>query len=280
MSTTIETPSPSETLRLTDRYMATAGTVAGSEHVRLHRDNQDGVALAMDGGAITAVVADGCGSGRWSEVGARLGASWLASWSAWFFSVIPEDHPDPTALERARLDVLVTQLTRYLGLVGRSLRPGRLEGTVRDHLLFTFLVAVVRPSRTIVFGIGDGVVRVNGRTTVLDAGPGNAPLYVGYRLLDRSVTGLDPAAIRASVHHAGPTAQLESVIVATDGAAELDARAEEPLPDGRRAGGLAALATDARYVRNPSLLQKRLIVLGALHRRLKDDTSVALVRRR
>ena len=92
----------------------------------------------------------------------------------------------------------------------------------------------------------------SGEVVVIDPGPENAPPYPAYALLG--------AAVEPVIHFVG-TAQ--AIAIATDGAAPI-------------AGELGALADDARFFRNRSLLRKRLTVRAA---ELWDDTTIAIVRR-
>ena len=68
--------------------------------------------------------------------------------------------------------------------------------------------------------------------------------------------------------------------VERDGASELVTRRSVPLADGTTVGGLVPFETEPRYVRNPSLLHKRLVVIGDRHRLLFDDTTLVLIRRK
>mgnify|MGYP001949982463 FL=1 len=126
---------------------------------------------------------------------------------------------------------------------------------VAELFLFTFLVAVVGRRRAAVVGVGDGVVMVDGRVTVLDAGPDNAPPYVAY-----DVVGAAHAAA-PRVHYAGPADAFDSLVIATDGAVDLS---------------LEEFATAPKYRRNTSLVHKRLRVLSR-ERCLADDTTVAAI---
>jgi len=49
-----------------------AASVIGREHARAGRNNQDALSLLAQGEVLAAVVADGCGSGAHSEVGAQI----------------------------------------------------------------------------------------------------------------------------------------------------------------------------------------------------------------
>ncbi len=222
------------------------GRVTGRDHLRAGRDGQDGYALVETVGLAAAVVTDGCSSGGQSELGARLGARWLAALVVRLF-----DAAAPVAFAH----VITRALVAHLRVTARSLSPGRTidAGIVGDALLFGFLVAVVTAKGAIVFGVGDGVVWVDGTATVIDPGPENAPPYPAYALLG--------ATIAPTIHFHGA---CRTVVIATDGAGML-------VPQ------LAALATDPRLFQNRSLLRKRLNVLAkGVH--LWDDTTIAIVR--
>jgi hypothetical protein len=231
-------------------YVVAAGSVTGREHRRAERDGQDGHATVVTDHVVAVVVTDGCGSGRSSEIGARLGAAWIA---ALLTQCFPATDSVAAAAEVTR------ELLVRLEVLARSLDPDGdiVAARVDDALLFTFLVAVVTRDTAIVFGIGDGIVVVDDRVTMLDPGPLNAPPYVAY--------GLFGARIAPCVHFVGPAADVTVLAVATDGLA--------PEPS------IAQLAADPRYARNPSLLRKRIIVLSD-RGTFSDDATLAVVRRR
>lgn len=223
-----------------------AGGLTGQDHLRAGRDGQDGFALVETDRLAAAVVTDGCSSGTQSELGARLGARWLAALVVRHF-----DPGSPVASAHAITQALVA----HLRIAARSLSPERSvdAAIVGDALLFGFLVAVVTAETGIVFGIGDGVVWVDGTATIIDPGPDNAPPYPAYALLG--------ATIAPAIHFTGA---CRTIAIATDGATELVPR-------------LAGLATDPRLFENRSLLRKRLNVL-AKEVHLRDDTTIAIVR--
>ncbi|MCA9591100.1 MAG: protein phosphatase 2C domain-containing protein [Myxococcales bacterium] len=249
---TLSTPAGTE--RAAAEGLWAVGSVTGADHRRALRDGQDGAALLSADGIAVAVVTDGCGSGAHSEVGARLGARWVAQLALDAFAA--SDGP-------ARVHAIATdvddRLARRLGFVARSLSPrGAIDPrVVHDHLLFTYLALVVTSAAVIVFGVGDGVVWVDGRATVLEA-PGDAPDYAAYRLLGQ------PRPPR--VHLAVPRADVRAVAVGTDGLSPLAV-----------APALDALVRDPAFARNPSLLRKRLVVLADAGT-LRDDATLAVFR--
>jgi len=247
-------------------YHVLQGTIIGREHVRLGRNNQDAAAVRRRPDVVAVVVADGCSSGRFSEVGARLGASFLAERLA---ATRPED--------AAGVRGSVAALRDFLRTVAVGVLQGDVDGlsaAVHDHFLFTLLGAVITRTRAIVFGMGDGVYSINGRPTVLDAGPDNAPPYLGYDLLAKTA---DESGV--AVHADMPAAEVRTLLIGTDGLVDLMQRAHEPLASGEPQGGLAQFEIDDGLLKGPLLLQKRLVVLGETNRRLRDDTTVVVVRR-
>jgi serine/threonine protein phosphatase PrpC len=226
--------------------IARTATVIGREHVRLGRNNQDGVfALTRDDLGV-AVVTDGCSSQPFSEVGARLSARVLATLVSRMDSVQLE------ALPIQAMDALTRWLARFV----ESVEGDDVVQVLEAYGLFTVLCAVQRGDQAVVFGSGDGAVVVDGRVTRLSSGEENAPAYLGYRVLGQAVPVV--------VHHLGPARQ---VALCTDG---LDAWVTT---------GASALFDDELVWRNPVQLQRRLNVLQATER-FSDDATLAILSRR
>ncbi|MBL8922250.1 MAG: protein phosphatase 2C domain-containing protein [Myxococcaceae bacterium] len=230
------------------RHHTTARTASliGREHVRLGRNNQDGVFVATRGETTVAVVADGCSSQPFSEVGARLGARSLAVMTAALGHVALAEVPG----------VAFDHLTAWLDRLVTAVEVDDATAVLEQYGLFTVLCAVQRGADAVVFGSGDGAVFVDGQVTRLDSGEDNAPAYVGYRLNGK------PIAPR--VHHLGPATRIA---LATDGVDGWLSRA----PD-----GLRLLLDEPHVWTNPAHLQRRLNVLNETER-FTDDTTLAVL---
>lgn len=241
-------------------FVVVGGSVTGGDHRRAYRDGQDGFARVASPRLSAAIVTDGCSAGRASEVGARLGAAWLAEIVARVF-VEPEAEARPREAARR----VAADLVLRLEWAARSLSAeGAIEpAIVGEMFLFGFLCAVVTPRVATVFGVGDGIAWVDGAATVVDPGPENAPPYPAYALLG--------AEIEPRILHLGPASEVDAVAVATDGAAPLLADDADPR--------FEDVVRDVRVFDNPSLLHKRLVAL-ADRGRFFDDVTVGLVRRR
>jgi hypothetical protein len=235
---------------MTPRFEVAGGTVAGRDHVLLGRNNQDALCWSETPAGLVAVVADGCGSGIHSEVGAQLGARLVTEILRGLGPRLADERPE-AVLDRARLDLLA-QLRVLANAMG-----GSLTQVVSDYLLFTLQGFVVGPHTTFVFGIGDGSVAVNGEICRLVA-PDNAPAYAGYGLL-----GEAPA---FTVHACLPTRDVRSLLVGTDGLDEVP--------------HIAPFWDEDRYFTNPHNVTRRLRQLSRPSQglTLPDDTTLVAAR--
>lgn len=238
-------------MSLRTSFAAAGGSVIGRDHAALGRNNQDAFALLAREDLAIAVVADGCSSGGSSEVGAKLGARWIARALSCSAPVMETPESLACGLGSALAVWLDTQLQ---GLAG----PAR-AAEIADLWLFTFLAAVVTPRHAVVLGIGDGLFAADAQVRALDAGPDNAPPYAAYALLERR---LPP---EVQLHLACAPEDIDALVVATDGLL--------PCPE-----ALPRLAADPALLKNPFVAQRRLSVLSR-ERRLGDDCSVGVLRR-
>src|SRR4051812_15636000 len=120
------------------RFALAAGSVTGRDHRRAERDGQDGHALVVSDDVVAAIVTDGCSSGRTSEIGARIGAAWLATLVAQEFRL--RDPADAVSAVARGLLVRLEVLARSLDARG-DVNASRID----ELLLFGFLAAVVTP---------------------------------------------------------------------------------------------------------------------------------------
>ncbi|GMU62329.1 MAG: hypothetical protein AMXMBFR34_40920 [Myxococcaceae bacterium] len=225
----------------------TAASLIGREHVRTHRNNQDGYAVSQRPGVLVGVVTDGCSSQPNSEVGAQLAARFLANWvtsNATFLSDLP----------LRATEALCAWMYRTAWALNET--PATFTEVLERYFLFTFLCAVRVGGESLVFGLGDGGVLVDERVVRLEAGSDNTPPYAAYRLLsDRRP--------EPQVHFMGRAARLA---ILTDGFDPL--LAKEP-------SRVHALFEGGLW-RNAYTLQRRLNVLGE-GEKLSDDATLVVL---
>jgi hypothetical protein len=269
-------------------FEVVSGSITGRDHVHALRNNQDALAVVETPEHIVAVVCDGCSSGRFSEVGAHLGARLIAQ-------EILRNLPDYSAVgivdrvELARQNVL-NQLRVLVDAMGESRSK-----TVNDYFLFTVVALIIDPDVTLVMSIGDGVFAVNGEFCSIGPFANNAPPYLAYELTGSTLTDQNPDLLRFTYTCFIPTEALSSVMIGTDGVRELADASDRSLPGkSESVGPISQFWQEDRFFKNPFTLGRRLnlinptqpqvrIVDGALQRHeglLPDDTTMVVVRRR
>ncbi len=260
-----------------------AGSVLGRDHALAGRNNQDAWHVWRAPEGILAVVCDGCGSGRWSETGAQVGSRLVVEALRGRLPSLSQEGPE-ALLEAVRLDVL-GQLRGLATALGGSTEA------IGQHLLFTILGAMVTPTLSVVFALGDGVTAVNGEIDTL-ACADNAPPYLAYAL-NESAAPLPN--LRFDLRHVLSTSSLSSLLIGTDGTLDLLSAADRRLPGREQAvGPLHRLWEDASLFANPAALTRRLHLMnqsvqhidwkgGRVEREpglLRDDTTLVVVRRK
>src|SRR5262245_27584004 len=261
-----------------------AGSVTGRDHVLTGRNNQDAYHWACLPHAVMAVVCDGCGSGKHSEVGAHVGARLMI---AAMTSAL--QGPTRAFWHRVRQDVLA-QLHRLAEQLG-----GSFTATIQDYLLFSVVGALVMPWHTFCFSLGDGVMVVNGDEIPLGPFPDNAPPYLAYALLDAHNGRPSALARQFQMQRILPTTAVQSIVLGTDGLETFCLAATRHIPGKQVAlGPLQQFSQEERHFTNPDAVRRTLALVNReviqpnweaqrLERQgglLPDDTTLVVIRRR
>lgn len=262
------------------------GTVAGTEHTRIGKNNQDSLCVRFDGKRLVVVVTDGCSSstksGSHNEIGARFGAHLVAT-ELWHNIDNNTGEPNWPVVRHHVVSNLGSVVSMAGGLPGGDAGLGlsRTE-LVSDMFLFTILAACITPTRATFAAIGDGVPIINGERIKLGPFPNNAPPYIGYALVDSSIP---KELLEFNVFASMPTEMLQSFLLGTDGTDDLIRAWDRVLPSGQHVGVIDRLWTDDRFFRNPDVLRRHLMLAngGINHSQpgyLPDDTTLVAGRRK
>jgi serine/threonine protein phosphatase PrpC len=239
------------------KFRVATGSVVGRDHVRVRKNNQDAVAAVSDAFGTVLVVCDGCSSEPHSEVGAKLLTDFIRSQIEIDLTVDwhdENDRPVKSLVESPKDFVDRTQqaVDKFLNAIA-------------DAHFAPYLAAVITEEVTVIFGMGDGMYAVNGTGASIQS-PNNAPHYPVYRVLnsrDLDETQARPD-LEPKIHYVGPSAEITSVLIGTDGAEQIESVDFQYFLD------------NPRCQLNPSLIQKRLNVLAETPNLLRDDTTVAI----
>lgn len=275
---------------LCNDFEIAGGSVPGRSHTSIGKANQDAYTWYRGEDCLIALVADGCGSGKRSEIGAELGLRLLA-WSLAQAAPLQvragKSLGELEFFEGARISLL-GEIDRLLLAMGGS----RMEA-VADFFLFTVVGLCIAGEEACLFSAGDGLFALNGRVTELGPFARNEPPYLGYGLLDVSATAREPP--RFVVHEVLPAREIEAIVLGTDGACDLHRASARPLPGGGgEVGPLDQFWRDDVHFKNRDSIRRRLSLINREVSRpvweerrmvkerglLEDDTTVVALRRR
>jgi serine/threonine protein phosphatase PrpC len=257
---------------LSNQFEYACGSIIGRNHVLASKNNQDALRIVLWDNFMTAVVCDGCGSGKHSEVGAKLGTLMVTDAIAdLLHQGLAISEPDFWNVLKINL---LQKVKAFVEISTNEAQESVME-FVNNYLLFTIVGLVITPSETVSFSMGDGAIAVNGKLTQIPAYPDNAPPYLAYGLYR-------PDAVSFEIRDRIPTSELDSILIATDGIDDLIAVEE-----------VSQFWQEDRYFKNPDAIRRKLAMLNReevkpdwqkreLIKRsgvLSDDTSLIVIRR-
>lgn len=249
-------------------WKLTGASIPGSDHTMPGKpgwkNNQDAYYLHEDDRMTIGIVADGCGSGNKSEVGAQIGVRLLGELIRESADRSLSASRD-TITEWERLRIL---LLGQLSVLAQAMKGRSFTGIVGDYFLFSILGFIILPKITAIFHCGDGTFVIDEKMTKIGPFVDNAPPYVSYGLL-----GYEAHPLQVTTF---PTDSVTSIAVSTDGVDYIP-NFEQVLT--------GWTGTDALYS-NPDLLRRKLALMNLekVHDGilapgpLKDDTTLIIAR--
>jgi len=265
------------------------GSVTGRDHIRTGKNCQDAYAF-FNKDIAAAVVCDGCGSSDHSEVGAKIGAKIVLASLLMHFRAAPElfqlaNTPKNPGLQLVQRSVL----TKLQGLA--EVMSGSFSENVSNYFLFTIMAALIdrKTGKAYVFGCGDGLFYVNGVPTHIPS-PNNAPAYLSYNLVDT-----DRAAPDLGVLWMGDATSVKSILIGTDGVADLASGHDRAIPGKEeKIGPISQFWEKDGFFRNPFAIGHRLSLINrSLHKidwekkalnetngPLRDDATFVVIRQK
>jgi hypothetical protein len=274
-----------------DLFEIAGGSVTGADHIMIgkpgSKNNQDAYTWRKGSKVICAVVCDGCSSGRYSEVGAHIGAEVTAQ-AVWELASF-YDFGEAPAFKSGDARFWEELKKRIIGTLGfLSKKMGySLSQTVNDYFLFSIVGCLMTEEYAYIFSCGDGVYSINGEMTNLGPFPNNSPPYIAYNMTGTTLLKLEPELLDFQVQKV-PTAGIQDVILGTDGVLSIVKLAEQDLPRrDEKIGGLDQFLEN-KYFINPDNVRRRLNIINKedagngrlLPGPLKDDATLIVIRRK
>jgi hypothetical protein len=265
-----------------------AGSVIGRNHLQVGKNNQDAHQTLQTELGTIAVVCDGCGSGKHSEVGAKIGAKLVVQTIAAQLSKYEnqEDGFGESFWLAVQTDLLQKLRTAIALITGEDDQESSWFNAINDYFLFTIVGALITAKEAMTFAIGDGAIGVNGEMIEFSF-PDNAPPYLAYGLYR-------PDLIAFQIHHRIAVEDLDSILIGTDGVSDLIRAGDRLLPNGKEVvGNIAQFWQSDRYFKNPDMIHRRLALINQDMTKpdwqnqrliksaglLPDDTTLVVIRR-
>ncbi len=279
-------------------FLIAGGSVMGTEHREVPRNNEDAYAWLEMPSALAAVVCDGNGSGEHTEVGAKMGAKLILASIRQTLRFHPEYEVVSVEFwERVRGLCLIRIGTWIGDLIGKPLPEDFEKQVVRfvnEYFLFTIIGVLITQRDTVLFSIGDGLQVVNDDVIPLGPFEDNTPPYLSYGLIESHVRKMDTQRWRFRTSHYD-TQVVSGVMIGTDGMHKFIAAQNLPIPGAsdRLVGPLTQFWHD-RYFRNADNIRRRLEICNSqghaidwenrvvkpYYGHLIDDATLVVVRRR
>ena len=265
---------------ITSKFAVLSGSVLGRRHMQNCMNNQDAIFVAENYSGLVAVVCDGCSSAPSAEVGAKfqadiLGNALLSGLAARTDNMgLPRGHGEIMRLAELALRQTFGTLLQIL--------PGDSNSIISTYLLATAMVVIMDDEETTIWHRGDGVWQVNGPGPLNVIDQNDVPEYPAYGL--RPFENPDDHEFKRLGDFVYKTADIQSVLIGTDGMTAFEQNAEAELNSGPM-GGIDQFYEPVYLERiQEPLAQRRLFAcgpdMGWRFSRLFDDTSFVLVRRK
>ncbi len=282
------------------KILHVGGTVVGSDHLYVGktlvgRNNQDAWFADSWAGRFCAVVCDGCGSGQYSEFGARFLSRIVCG------ALLNHRHMLPSS---GAAQVMLNDVTRLvvdelvrLTTLSEGHKQNRYSAFtdyipfIEHYLLATVVGVYADDKHYFTFRCGDGEIltyRPGGFLDIHSAKfENNAPDYMGYGVLPRLNGKFNCPGSRYSlhVHNFGNVTEWTGTIIATDGAGDIVKERCYPGSE-RSVGFLEDLFHNEQLWANPDGLNRTLRLMNTdktiAGKRytgiLADDTTVVMVK--
>jgi hypothetical protein len=247
-------------------WKITAGSIPGSDHTMpgkpAWKNNQDAFFTHADEICTIGIVADGCGSGKASEVGANIGVKLFGE------SLKKEVPRAVVSGKPVNFGKLKSIVLGHISVLAQAMSES-FSSAINDHFLFSVVGFVAYGNTVTVFYCGDGTYAINDTFVKLGPFPNNMPPYLAYDLFTETPTEITTVSYLAR--------DVSSIMLGTDGT--------DFIPNFKERTA-SFLAEDIMF-KNPDVLRRRLALLN--HEKihdgiltpgiLRDDTTIVLARK-
>jgi hypothetical protein len=258
-------------MEMVHTFEITGASVTGTNHVKRGMNNQDFFHWLCTDEYIIAVVSDGCGSTKYSEVGSRLLSNIFTHYMAKYLERSKGVKSEYLFQCEGWWEELRQDVLARIRLIAQEM--GEDWWTIlRDYFLATLVGVVIREDTTCIFSCGDGVFAVNGEFQEIGPFEGNKPPYLVYGLTGSEITDSDASLLHMQQQCMVPTSEIDSLMIGTDGVGDLMQLAEKPFPAKEKlVGSIKQFWSENVYFANPAWMQNVLTTINTEQKRVNWD---------
>ena len=265
------------------------GSIAGSDHSKPgqpgYTNNHDSFSWKQNDTLTVALVTDGCGKGKHSEVGSKIANSILVKTLFDDINRLMDTNSDFECNESFWQRIqsrVIAKLTVLVEFMGESI-----SDIVSNYFLFTCVGVVMTPKTTYIFSLGDGMYALNGEITEFGPFPKNAPPYMMYTLTGSSLFDESPELLKIQVNEEIATCDVQTLLLGTDGIMDLLNVENACIPgQSNLVGPLNQFWDEDKFFRNPDIIRRRLAMINKetvagskiTPGLLPDDTTCIVIR--
>lgn len=281
-------------MKTLDRFEIAGGSVMGTRHIKIGRNNQDHFLWIRESNYIIALVSDGCSGGQYSEVGSKILSSLFAKTLAGYLrkhGPLSDENlfRHDWLWHNVRQDVLAR-----IRIIAQDMDENLID-TICKYFLATIVGVVITPHVTCVFSCGDGIFFINGTQQVIGPFANNKPPYMCYGITGSEVTRNDPSLLGIQRHGIWQTDSVQNILIGTDGVTDFTGLSEKNFPgQERRIGDISQFWTDDIYFNNSEWIRNTLTMINTEKRKplweeknivkypglLSDDTTIITLRKK
>lgn len=249
------------------------GTIIGTDHKKLNKNNQDAFYYKVYKNFTVALVGDGCSGCKHSEVGSQIGVNLIAHSISTQVARLVGVNGSYLASEgfwkRVREDVLA-----YIRTLANQMSDSVSE-IVSNYFLFTVVGTIISEHEAVFFSLGDGVLIVNGESYKLGPFEDNTPPYLAYGLIDTSLKTTDPGILHFKIAKRLPQEQLDNFLIGTDGVSDLISSADKTIPGKTDLiGSISQFWEEDIYLRNSEKIACQLNLINRDYSKIDWDKKV------
>lgn len=287
-----------------DIFEVACGTIVGTDHIKVFKNNQDAYAYKVGNNYIVACVADGCSLSKYSEFGARFAVNFFVNAVSNILQSLSQTEIDNLSekeyvtfpfFEKIRLDML-SQIRILANTMGIDFNK-----VINDFFLFTMVATVITPFGTDIVSIGDGYIALNGDEFDIeipvsqDPKLQNAPPYVAYNLTGSKLYKKEDESLKFCLIKSVKTTLVESLLIGSDGLSKFRNIESENIPGKNDlVGSLSQFWIEDKYFTNDDLIRRKLFLINnpkikidtdtkgliRSHGLLNDDSTLIVIRRK